>query len=178
MAAFTLLEMLVSAALLLLFMTIAAQLLLEAQRIGRWSVVDDHRAALRFLGAALRRDADRASSVGNSLTGLFGMSWRQDPLSFVGDGGSIRYQLESTSQGLVLARIRSGEELAERRTLLRGVGSWRWRCLSSRLVEIRVTVPVNERERPWTTASRHRRQVVEERHFVLFLRASGKAAGW
>ncbi len=129
-AGFTVVELLVSTAVMMVVMSLATGLLLESQiQISR--VQAELRNPLpRYALARLRHDLEGAAAVPALLPG-----WRAGRLTVVGDEGE---RIVWLSMGNELYRILVSVDGAEisRQRILGDVVSWRWRRLGENLVDI------------------------------------------
>ncbi len=140
-AGFSLLELLFSLAILSIAMSIAAQLLLEAQlrlaHSAERALDPQSTLALKLLRADIR------ASVAVSATDS---EWSWDPLSLVGHPvGSVRYQ--KVGSDLVRRIGGMGGQPSSERTVLRDVTVWRWRIDPTAPLQL-VEIELGHRETP------------------------------
>ncbi len=133
---FTVIEAVVSLALMSLFMLLAAQLLRDTQL----ATLATRRAALdptpQHIAQQLRNDLHRAGGTVR-LRGSASALWSRDALTLrLPTGGIVRY--EKTADQVSRYLRDAGGSLVGERPLLRGVVSWRWLQLSPDLVEVEV----------------------------------------
>lgn len=116
---FTLVEVLVALALTLLALTLASQLLVEAQRLFILSGREQRNPVVPVTAGRLRADI-QASAAATSPGGPTA------PLLLTGHpAGAVRYEL--VAHELLRSVLDDGGRLRSRRPLLRGVTAWRWR---------------------------------------------------
>ncbi len=129
---FTVIELLISTAILMLVMLIAFQMLAEAGRLLSSAQVEFAGSSMQLTTQWLRRDVQGASELG-SLADLP----TPGPLELRGHReGTLRYERVGTNLDRVIVGP-DGEEIG-RRTVLRGVSGWQWRSLSPGLVEVQI----------------------------------------
>ena len=145
---FTVVEALISVALTLLFLTIAAGLLRDAQLASlaiRREALDP---SPQHIAQSLRNDVHRARQV-ERLLGTSPGSWSYGPLSLtLADGSTVRYEKSAEEVGRELIAT-SGTSVGAR-PLMKDVLSWRWLQLAPDLLEIEIVF----RRRPGNEALR------------------------
>ena len=134
---FTVVELLISATLLLLALFLATQILLESQRL----FLRTQRTLLAeetdFATQRLRSDLRTADFPSLPILALDGR-WMTTDLTLRQGTESIEWAVEGTS--LVRRVLASDGEVSAERTMLQTIDSWRWRALSSSLVEVETGV--------------------------------------
>lgn len=148
---FTVVEAVISLALTLVFMLLAAQLVKDTQLASlatRRQVLDP---APQFLAQALRNDVHRARGV-NLSGGFLSPGWAYDELSLaLPDGGTIVYDRNAEQVSRTL--IAPDGTFAGTKPLMRDVLAWRWLLLEVDLVELEIVFrrrPKNEvLQRTW-----------------------------
>ncbi|MEM1247346.1 MAG: hypothetical protein AAGA81_15395 [Acidobacteriota bacterium] len=134
---FTVVELLISAALLLLGIFLATQILLESQRLflrtQRTLVAEE----TDFATQRLRTDLRTADFPSLPLLAVDGR-WMTTTLTLRRGTGSIVWSLEDGS--LVRRELDAAGDVSTERTLLQRLDSWRWRALTSSLVEVETGV--------------------------------------
>jgi prepilin-type N-terminal cleavage/methylation domain-containing protein len=129
---FTLIELVVSTAILMLVMLIALQMLAEAGRLFSSAQVELTEPSVRLATQWLRRDIQGASALGR-----LAFLATSGPLELRGhQEGTIRYERVGANLDRVTVAV-DGREIG-RRTVLRGVSGWQWRALNSGLVEVEI----------------------------------------
>ena len=116
---FSLFEMLVSLAVLLVGMALASQILLESQT----RIAHSSRRALDPVGELAMKQVMADVRAGGAIA-HDDYEWSWTPLVILDHpAGAVRYE----KQGNELLRSVSGREVDGKRTVLRGVRVWRWR---------------------------------------------------
>ncbi len=130
---FTVIELLISTAILMLVMLIAFQMLAEAGRLLSSAQVEFAGSSMQLTTQWLRRDVQGASELGS-----LALLPTPGPLELRGHReGTLRYERVGTNLDRVIVGP-DGEEIG-RRTVLRGVSGWQWRSLNSGgLVEVQI----------------------------------------
>lgn len=130
-AGFTVLELTIASVLFLLGLLLATQLLLESQRMLVHVAAEQRNVLPEYALRLLRRDLHNSREILSP-----GLGWSGDQLLLRTRDGTgdvqVRYRLDGDC--LERAVAEPGEELVGR-CLLREVVSWRWRSLSTDLVE-------------------------------------------
>jgi hypothetical protein len=161
-----LIEMMISMVLLLAFLLIATDLLLESSRLLHHSTRRARNPMPEFTAETLHNDLRSASGVSDSEG-----QWSTDALSLgSAAGGTIVWGVDEFQQ-----LVRSG------RPYLAPVDSWRWRQLSPRLVEVEILFQAAGGETYLRHAAAPRplnaRPTSEKIHLVVALRGAG-GSGW
>lgn len=174
---FTVVELLISVTLLLLAVLLATQILLESQRLmlrsQRALVAEDADFALQRLRSDLR-SADFPSLPLVALDGR----WMATSLILRRGTGSVVWTLDGAA--LVRRELDASGEIEAERVMLQRLDSWRWRALSTSLVEVETGVVTEEPTRgPALLLQQERRQTVLETTTVrAYLRGLAGRQQW
>lgn len=147
-AGFGLVELLVATAVLMVGMLLATRLLLEAQVEMRLRTAELSNPSPRYAAERLRADLEGA-------TGVLALSneWRSAGMRAVaGDGQRVVWR--EGEQGLERTTVDAEGAVLTRQVLLRELTSWRWRKLTSSLVDVHFSYRVREATGPAVLGSR------------------------
>ena len=133
----TLVELMVSLALLGTIAVLTAQLVIQSTRLMHTTAEATRNPDLVLAGEWLRRDLYEATAVVGGALG-----WTDDPLVLIGqNGGWVAFA--AVDGTLVRTGAPPGAVPTDGRTVLRGVEGWRWRVDSGGLVRIEIAADLN-----------------------------------
>lgn len=141
---FSVVELLISAALLLLAVLMATQILLESQRLFLRSQRELVAEDTDFATHRLRSDLRSADFPSLPIVALDGR-WMTSPLTLRRGAGSIVWVLDG--EALVRRELAADGEVSAERIMLQRLDSWRWRALSTSLIEVETGLAVRTASR-------------------------------
>ncbi len=134
-AGFSLVELLVALAILLIALSIAAEIGIRARALLARSVRDARRPPIAATLARIRDDIAQAERFDPAAADPI-WGWTFDPLVLRSSSGTVIYRVAGST--LERATVDSTGREAGRLDLVRDGASWRWRAFGDSLVEISV----------------------------------------
>lgn len=172
MRGFTLVELLVALAVLLLVLLLAGQILLESQRMLLRTAAELEGGPTELAISLLESDLQSARSIANPR-----LLWTGAPLRLEGHpDGRLRWEVRDSRLERVLSDARDRD--LERRVVVREVVTWRWRSIPPRLVDVALGVARTRAPRGPALLARGagtRRELREESLRVALRGAGGRS---
>jgi prepilin-type N-terminal cleavage/methylation domain-containing protein len=170
----SLIELMVSLALISVAVLAAASLIVQSVRVfdslGR-SMSDPEAVIAR---SWMRKDVHSARSI-ESSTGI----WSDHELVLAtGDGGAVIY--EQDGDRLLRRVIDRNSTETEDRTLLHGLVEWRWRVAGSRVIEVELVLPrhLDPATAALVSISQRRAEVSLRRETLVLALRQGGGSSW